>query len=78
MDEMTPICQKKDLPLGSSTTCRLESLEPLIMCGGGVRNILVLSLVARCIETIYVCIWLMFAFISIVVTVCGSVGMFVV
>ena len=28
MDEMTPICQKKDLPLGSSTTCRLESLEP--------------------------------------------------
>ena len=25
---MTPICQKKDLPLGSSTTCRLESLEP--------------------------------------------------
>ena len=26
---MTPICQKKDLPLGSSTTCRLESLEPL-------------------------------------------------
>ena len=30
MDEMTPICQKKDLPLGSSTTCRLESLEPCI------------------------------------------------
>ena len=28
MDEMTPIYQKKDLPLGSSTTCRLESLEP--------------------------------------------------
>ena len=28
MDEMTQICQKKDLPLGSSTTCRLESLEP--------------------------------------------------
>ena len=28
MDEMTPICQKKDLPLGSSTTCRPESLEP--------------------------------------------------
>ena len=33
MDEMTPICQKKDLPLGSSTTCRLESLEPVVMSG---------------------------------------------
>ena len=29
----------------------------LIMCGGGVRSILLLSLVARCIETIDVCIW---------------------
>ena len=28
MVEKTPIYQKKDLPLGSSTTCRLESLEP--------------------------------------------------
>ena len=33
--------------------------------------------VARCIETIDVCIWHMFVFMS-VVTVCGSVGMFVV
>ena len=31
MDEMTPICQNKDLPLGSSTTCRLESLEPPVL-----------------------------------------------
>ena len=32
----------------------------LIMCGGGVRSILLLPLVARCLETIYVCIWRMF------------------
>ena len=31
------------------------SLE-LLMCGGGVRSILLLPLVARCLETIYVCI----------------------
>ena len=29
MDELTPICQMKDLPLGGSTTCRWESLEHL-------------------------------------------------
>ena len=31
----------------------------LIMCGGGVRSILLLPLVARCLETIDVCIWRM-------------------
>ena len=41
----------------------------LLMCGGGV---------ARCIETIDVCIWRMFVFVSVIVTVWGSVGMFVV
>ena len=41
----------------------------LIMCGGSVRRILVLPLVARCIETIDVCIWRMFVFMSVVVTV---------
>ena len=50
----------------------------LVMCGGCVPSILLLSLVARCLETIDVCIWRMFAFISVVVTVWGSVGMFVV
>ena len=55
----------KDLPLGGSTTCRRESLEPL-------------PLVARCLETIDVCIWCMFVFMSVVVTMWGSVGMFVV
>ena len=37
-----------------------------------MRSILLLPLVARCLETIDVCIWRMF-----VVTAWGSVGMFV-
>ena len=41
------------------------------MCGEGVRSILSLSLVARCLETIDVCIWRMFVYMSIVVTVWG-------
>ena len=49
----------------------------LIMCGGGVRSILLLPLLARCIETIDACIWHMFVFMPVVVTVWGSVGMFV-
>ena len=32
----------------------------LLMCGGGVHNVLLLSLVARCLETIDVCIWRMY------------------
>ena len=50
----------------------------LLMCGAGVRNILLLPLVARCLETIYVCIWCMFVFMFVVVIVWWSVGMFVV
>ena len=50
----------------------------LLMCGGGARSILLFPLVSRCQETIDVCIWCMFVFISVVVTVLGSVGMFVV
>ena len=50
----------------------------LLMCGGGVRIILILPLVVRYMETIDVCIWIMFVFMSVVVTVWGSVGMFVV
>ena len=53
------------------------SLE-LLMCGEGVHGILLLPLVARCLETIDVCIWYMFVFISVVVTMWGSVGMLVV
>ena len=47
----------------------------LLMCAGGV---FCYYLVARYIETIDVCIWRMFAFMSVVVTVWGPVGMFVV
>ena len=39
-----------------------------------MRSILLLSLVARCLETIDVCIWRMFVFMSVVSdTVCESV-----
>ena len=53
------------------------SLE-LLMCGRGVHSILLLPLVVRCLETIDVCIWSMFVFMSVVVNAWGSVGMFVV
>ena len=50
----------------------------LLMCGGGVHSILLLPVVARCLETMDVCIWCMFAFMSVLVTVWGSVRIFVV
>ena len=39
---------------------RASISSELLMCGGGVRSILLLPLVARCLETIDVCIWRMF------------------
>ena len=42
----------------------------------GVCSILLWPLVARCLETIDVCIWHMFVFMSVVVIVLGSVRMF--
>ena len=50
----------------------------LLTCGGCVCSILLLSLAARCWETMLVCMSCMFAFRYAVVTVQGSVGMFVV
>ena len=50
----------------------------LLIYGGGVRIILLLPLVARCLETIDVCIWRMDVFMSVVENVWGSVGMFIV
>ena len=41
----------------------------LVMCGGCVRSILLLPLVASCLETIDVCMWRMFVFMYVVVTV---------
>ena len=43
----------------------------LIMCDGGVRSILLLPLVDRCLDTIDVCIWRMFVFKFVVVIVGG-------
>ena len=57
---------------------RLGSISSeLLICGGGVCSILLLPLVARCLETIDVCIWRVFVFMSVVI-VRGSMGMFVV
>ena len=39
------------------------------MCSGDVRSIVLFPLVARCRETIDVCIWRMFVFMCVVVTV---------
>ena len=50
----------------------------LQMCGGGVCSIFLLPLVARCLETVDVCIWQMFVFMPVVVIAWRSVGMCVV
>ena len=50
----------------------------LLICGGGMRSILLLPFVARYLETLDVCIWSMFVFMAVVVIVWGSVRMFVV
>ena len=39
--------------------------ETVLMCVGGVHSILLLPLVAKCLETIDVCIWHMFVFMSV-------------
>ena len=59
--------------LGRHTTTTSVSLE-LLMCGGSVRSILSCLLVARCLETIDVCTWHMFVFMTVVVTVWGVCG----
>ena len=52
---------------------RRESISSeMLMCGGNVRSILLLPLVARCLATIDVCIWRMFVFMSVVVIVGGG------
>ena len=57
--------------MSKGLTSQAGSIYPeLLMCGGGVSSILLLPLVDRCLETVDVCIWRMFAFRSVVVTVC--------
>ena len=50
----------------------------LLMCGGGVRSILSLPLVARCLETIDVCIRRMIVFYICCCDCVGVCGKFVV
>ena len=40
----------------------------LLVCGRGVRSMLLLPLVARCLETIDVCIWRMFVFMIVMLS----------
>ena len=61
-----------------ATSEAVKYLSELLMCGGGARSMVLLPLADRCIETIDVCIWRMFVFMSVVVTVWGSGIMFVV
>ena len=75
---MASILCRYDLRKGDLFVLSWASLSSeLLVYGGGVRSILLLPLVARCLETIDVCIWRMFVFMSVVVTVWVSVGMFV-
>ena len=70
--------RKGDLFVLSWAMVRQGSISSeLLKCGGGVHSILLLPIVARCLETIYACICRKFIFMSIVVVVWGSVGMFV-
>ena len=57
---------------------RGSTSSEMLMCGGGVRSIVLLPLVARFLVKINVCIWRMFVFMSVVVTIRGSVKIFVV
>ena len=81
-DLVSPLCtydlRKGDLFVLSWARVRRVgrgSISPaLLMCGGGVRSILLLHLVAICLGTIDVCILRMF----VLLTVWWCVGMFVV
>ena len=60
------------LSLARVRRVRLGSISlVLIMCGEGMHSILLLPLVVRCLQTIDVCIWRMFVFMSVVVSVWG-------
>ena len=73
------ILGKESSELGKGVTSDAGSISSeLLMCVGGVSSILLLSIVPRCLDTIDLCIWRMLVFMSVVVTVRGSVGMFVV
>ena len=73
------ILGKKNSEVGKGVASEAGRLSSeLLIYSGGVRSILLLPLVARCIETIDISIWRMFVFMCVVMTVWVSVGMFVV
>ena len=87
MDELASTLYKYDLRKGNlfvPSWARVRRVRrgsissEQLMCGGGVRSILLLPLVATCLETMEVRIWRIFTCMSVVVTVWGYVGMFVV
>ena len=53
---------------GDEQECGGDYLFRLI-CGGSVCSILLLPLLARCLETMDVCIWCMFVFMTVLVIV---------
>ena len=70
-DLASTLC-KYDLRKGDSFVRSWTRVQPvrqgsiaseLLMCDGSVRSIWLLHLVARCIETIDVCIWRIFVFL---------------
>ena len=67
--------QKNTYDLRKGDLCVL-SWAKVLMCGGGVRSILLLPLVARCIKTIDVCIYIYGA--CLFLCLWGSVVKFVV
>ena len=73
-DLASTLC-KYDLRKGNLSWARMRRVRrgsissELLMGGGGVRSILLLPFVARCLETLDVCIWRMFVFMSVVLTV---------
>ena len=60
---------KGDLFVLSWVMVRGSISSELLMCCRGVRSILLLPLVTRCLETIDVCILRMFVFMSVLVIV---------
>lgn len=58
--------------------CRGSVSSELLICGDGVRSILLSFLLVMYLETIDVCMWRMLDAISVSVMVWGSVGMLVV
>ena len=59
----------------SEAGSEMESItSELLKCDGAVHNIVLVPLMTRCLETLYACLWRIFVYMSVVVTVLGYVG----